>query len=107
MKEIRGRTQADYDIIRMCKYITDDRFIASYLGADLKRVVYLREQMLKLEAKRAKAEKYRDFQITWNNDAERKAATDAKEGSAKLLKALVAFSANRQARINEGQPPCK
>jgi hypothetical protein len=103
MKEVRGRTQADYDIIRMCKYITDDRFIASYLGADLKRVVYLRGQMQKLEEKRSKAEKHRDFQITWNNDAERKAAIDARNGSAKLLKALVAFSANRQARINEGQ----
>ena len=103
MKEVRGRTQADHDIIRMCKYIKDNRFIASYLGADLKRVVYLREQMLKLEAKRANAEKHRDFQITWNNDAERKSIADAKKGSAKLLKALLASEASKQARINEGQ----
>jgi hypothetical protein len=103
MTNVRGRTQADQEIIRMCKYITDDRFIASYLGADLKRVVYLRGQVQNLEAKRANAEKHREIYITWNNDAERKAAEDAKKGSAKLLKALVAFSANRQARINGGQ----
>jgi hypothetical protein len=103
MTNTRGRTQSDQEIIRICKYITDDRFIASYLGVDLKRVTRLRGQVHKLEAKRATAEKHRDFHVTWNNDAERKAAIDAKQGSAKLLKALVAFSANRQARINEGQ----
>jgi len=98
-----GRTKADQDIIRMCGYITDNKTIATYMGVDLKRVVYLRGQAQKLEAKRVTAEKHREFYTTWNNDAERKSTIDAKDGSAKLLKALAAFFDNRQARINKGQ----
>ena len=101
--KIKGKTQTDQSIIRMCGYITDDRSIAAYMGVDLKRVAYLRGYVNKTNERQANAEKHRDIYITWNNDAERKSAIDAKEGSAKLLKALVAFSANRQARINGGQ----
>jgi len=105
--KIKGKTQTDQGIIRMCGYITDDRAIASYMGVELKRVAYLRGYVTKTKEKQVTAEKHREHYTTWNNDAERKAAIDAKEGSAKLLKALVAFSANRQARINERHQPCE
>jgi hypothetical protein len=101
--KIKGKTQTDQSIIKICGYITDDKFIASYLGVDLKRVAYLRRHVDQAQAKRDQAYERQEVYGKWYNDAERKQTNDAKDGSAKLLQALNAFAVNRQARINEGQ----
>jgi hypothetical protein len=105
MVNLKGRGQTDQDIIRACGYITDDKFIASYFGVDIKRVSNLRVEVNKAKAKtkQATVKPPKVSSINWNSDAERKAIRDAKEGSAALLKALEKFFINRRYRMEREQ----
>ena len=101
MTKFKGRGQLDQDIIRACGYITDNKFIASYFGVEIKRVIKLRVEVDKVntKTKQASAKPSKVASINWNSDAERKAIRDAKQGSAALLKALNKFFVNRQRRL--------
>lgn len=93
--KIKGRGQTDQGIIRACGYITDDKFIASYLGVDVKRVAQLRVHVNKTKAKKVSTDVPTVASINWNNDAERKWNANAREGSTALLKALEKFFEKR------------
>jgi len=103
MVNLKGRGQTDQDIIRACGYITDNKFIASYFGVDVKRVAALRVDVDKVKAKKTSAQAPKVSSMTWNNDAERKAIKDAKQGSAALLAALEKFFINRRYRLEQEQ----
>ena len=87
----------DQEIIKTIGYITDDRYIASYHGVDLKRVVALRKTMherkAKIEAAAHVSKKVAP--IDMSNDCERKWNASAKKGSAELRDALFAFFEKR------------
>jgi hypothetical protein len=77
------------------------RYIASYYGVDVKRVIHLRDKIKKpkdevVEEHALEAHaKPRPYSTGLNSDSERKWNKNAKEGSAKLLKALNAFFEKR------------
>jgi hypothetical protein len=93
----KGITQGDQDIIKTIGYITDDKYIASYHGVDVRRVIALRKQVDEHKAKVAQAihtsQKIAPSGI--HSDSERKWNADAKEGSTKLRDALFAFFEKR------------
>ena len=97
MTKIKGRGQTDQDIIRTIGYITDDKFIASYYGVDVRRVVQLRKDAGNHKAKveDAVTAKPSAYSTGLNSDSERKWNKNAKEGSAALLKALNKFFEKR------------
>jgi hypothetical protein len=95
MVNLKWRGQTDQDIIRACGYITDNKFIASYFGVEVKRVAQLRVEVDKHKTKQTPTETPKVSSVHWNNDAERKAIKDAKQGSAALLKALEKFFEKR------------
>ena len=97
---IKGRGQNDQDIIRAIRYITDDRYIASYFGVDLKRVVYLRGEIKRSEPKPPAIQQVENGKPLYasnglNSDSERRWNASAKEGSKALLKALNVFFEKR------------
>ncbi len=87
----------DQEIIRTIGYITDDKYIASYHGVDLKRVMSLRKQVSERKTKEAHAINLsqKSAPTGLNSDSERKWNANAKEGSAKLRDALFAFFEKR------------
>ena len=89
----------DQEIIRTIGYITDDKYIASYHGVDVRRVIALRKQVSehKAKAKVARAIYASDKTAPSgiNSDSERKWNANAREGSAKLRDALFAFFEKR------------
>lgn len=93
----------DPEIIRTIGYITDDRYIASYHGVDVKRVIALRKQFEEQKAKAVQTTRVSQTPAPSgaNSDSERKWNANAKEGSAQLLKALLKFFANRERRLRE------
>ena len=100
----------DQEIIRTIGYITDDRYIASYHGVDVRRVIALRKQVSehKAKAKVARAIYVSDKTAPSgiNSDSERKWNANAREGSAKLRDALFAFFEKRmleKAGLEKGQ----
>jgi len=97
MTKIKGRGQTDQDIIRTIGYITDDKFIASYYGVDVRRIVQLRKDVGNHKAKVAQAiyvsQKTAPSGI--NSDSERKWNANAKEGSTALRDALFKFFEKR------------
>ena len=97
MTRYKGITQGDQDIIKTIGYITDDRYIASYHGVDVKRVIALRKQVDEHKAKEAKAihVSQKNAPSGLHSDSERKWNADAKEGSTKLRDALFAFFEKR------------
>jgi hypothetical protein len=115
MSKYKGTSGTDQDIIRAIGYITDAKYIASYYGVDVRRVIDLRNKMKKSveqkeEAGRAEVEhattaKPKKSSAGLNSDSERKWNKNAKEGSAQLLKALLKFFANREHRIRKGEAP--
>ena len=115
MSKYKGMSGTDQDIIRAIGYITDARYIASYYGVDVKRVIELRDKIKKNveqkeEAGRAEVEhattaKPKAYSTGLNSDAERKWNMNAKRGSAALLKALLKFYENREQRIRRGEAP--
>ena len=104
MTKIRGKGQTDQDIIGTIKYITDDRYIASYYGVDVRRVIQLRAQVEKIKAKVEAVQPVKQSESGrplatssgLNSDSERKWNADAKRGSAQLLDALLKFFEKRR-----------
>jgi hypothetical protein len=90
-------TLGDQEIIKTISYITDDRYIASYHGVDVKRVIALRKQVDNHKEKVAKAVylSQKSAPTGLNSDSERKWNANAKEGSAALRDALFAFFEKR------------
>lgn len=94
---------SDPEIIRTIGYITDDKYIASYHGVDVRRVIALRKQVSEHKERVAKAIYVSDKTAPsgMNSDSERRWNANAREGSAQLLKALLKFFANRERRLRE------
>ena len=87
----------DQEILKTIGYITDDRYIASYHGVEVKRVIALRETLHERKAKVEKAiyVSSKNAPADMSNDSERKWNASAREGSAELLKALNKFFEKR------------
>ena len=94
---------SDPEIIRTIGYITDDRYIASYHGVDVKRVTALRKQVSEHKEKVAKAiyVSQKTAPTGMNSDSERRWNANAKEGSAALRDALFKFFEDRERRLRE------
>jgi len=114
MTKTTGRGKADQDIIRAIGYITDDKYIATYFGVDVKRVNHLRavvdRDKTKVEpvrkVKPSENAKPTSYSSGMNSDAERKWNANAKAGSAALLAALLKFFERRmleKAALERGQ----
>jgi hypothetical protein len=78
------------------------RYIASYYGVDVKRVIQLRDKIKKPKEEAVVEEhaleanvKPRSYSVGLNSDSERKWNASAKKGSAALLKALNKFFEKR------------
>ena len=97
MSKYKGTCQSDQDIIRTIGYITDDKFIASYYGVDVRRVTALRDKVDNHKEKVAKAiyVSQKSAPTGMNSDSERKWNADARKGSADLLAALNKFFEKR------------
>ena len=112
MAKFKGIGSTDQNIIQTIGYITDNRYIASYYGIDVQRVIELRKKIgnVKPEVKQPEVEhattaKPKSYSTGLNSDCERKWNKKAKKGSAALLKALLKFFANREQRIRRGEAP--
>jgi hypothetical protein len=103
----KGTSGTEQDIIRAIGYITDMRYIASYYGVDVNRVIAIRDKIKKPEKKTVTTAvppenaKSSSYSSGMNSDAERKWNKNAREGSAALLKALLKFFENRERRLKE------
>lgn len=88
---------SDSEIIRTIGYITDDRYIASYHGVDVKRVNYLRRQVneRKIKVEEAISVSQKAAPLGINGDSDKKWNANAKQGSAELLAALHRFFEKR------------
>ena len=97
MSKYKGTSGTDQEIIRTIGYITDDRYIASYHGVDVRRVTALRHKVNNHKEKVAEAVylSQKSAPTGINSDSERKWNADAKEGSAQLRDALLAFFEKR------------
>ena len=97
MTRYKNITLGDQEIIKTIGYITDDRYIASYHGVDVKRVIALRKQVDNHKEKVAKAVylSQKSAPTGLNSDSERKWNANAKEGSAALRDALFKFFEKR------------
>jgi hypothetical protein len=95
---IKGRGQTDQDIIRAIGYITDDKYIASYFGVEVRRVNQLRKDVNNHKTKEAKAIylSQKSAPTGMNSDSERRWNANAREGSAALRDALLKFFEKRQ-----------
>ena len=97
MTKYKGTSGTDQEIIRTIGYITDDKFIASYYGVDVRRVTTLRDKVDNHKEKVAKAIylSQKTAPTGMNSDSERKWNANAKEGSAALRDALLKFFEKR------------
>jgi hypothetical protein len=97
MSKYKGTSGTDQEIIRTIGYITDDKFIASYYGVDVRRVTALRGKVDNHKEKVAKAIylSQKTAPTGMNSDSERKWNANAKEGSAALRDALLKFFEKR------------
>lgn len=87
----------DPDIIRTIGYITDDKYIASYHGVDVRRVTALRKQVSEHKERVAKAiyVSEKTAPSGMNSDSERRWNANAREGSSQLRDALLEFFEKR------------
>jgi predicted oxidoreductase (fatty acid repression mutant protein) len=97
MAKYKGTSQTDQDIIKTIGYITDDKYIASYHGVDVRRVIALRKKVNNHKEKVAKAiyVSQKTAPTGMNSDSERRWNANAKEGSAALRDALFKFFEKR------------
>ena len=97
MTRYKGTSQTDQDIIKTIGYITDNKYIASYHGVDVRRVIDLRNKVNNHKEKEAKAIylSQKTAPTGMNSDSERRWNANAKEGSAALRDALFKFFEKR------------
>jgi len=97
MARIRSRRASDQEIMRAISYITDDKYLASYFGVDVKLVSHLRKLEQQSEARRRKPHNDNSMAAYSGtlSDCERARNAKIKEGSDKLLKALNKFFEKR------------
>ena len=97
MAKYKGTSLGDQEILKTISYITDDKYIASYHGVDVRRVIDLRKKMDTHKEKVAKAIylSQKSAPTGMNSDSERRWNADAKEGSAELRDALFKFFEKR------------
>ena len=97
MSKYKGTSQTDQDIIKTIGYITDNKYIASYHGVDVRRVIDLRNKVNNHKEKEAKAIylSQKTAPTGMNSDSERRWNANAKEGSAALRDALFKFLEKR------------
>lgn len=88
---------SDMEIIRTIGYITDDNYIASYHGVDVRRVKSLRKQIgeRKTRVSEATYASNKASPIGIRSDCENKWNAGAKQGSTELLAALHRFFEKR------------
>ena len=88
---------SDPEIIRTIGYITDDKYIASYHGVDVRRVTALRKQVSEHKERVAKAiyVSEKTAPSGMNSDSERRWNANAREGSSALRDALFKFFEKR------------
>ena len=103
MTRYKGTSQGDQDIIKTISYITDDKYIASYHGVDVRRVIDLRNKVNNHKEKEAKAIyiSQKSAPTGLNSDSERKWNANAKEVSSKQRDALLKFFEKRM--LEEGK----
>ena len=87
----------DKEIIRTIGYITDDKYIASYHGVDVRRVSYLRRQLSQRKIRAAEAiyVSKKTAPSGMSSDSDNRWNANAKQGSAELLAALDQFFEKR------------
>jgi hypothetical protein len=97
----------DRDIIRTIGYITDDRYIASYHGVDVRRVSYLRRQLSNRKTRVAEAiyTSKKTAPSGMSSDSDNRWNANAKQGSADLLAALHKFFEKRM--LEKEQSKCQ
>jgi predicted oxidoreductase (fatty acid repression mutant protein) len=97
MAKYKGTSLGDQEILKTISYITDDKYIASYHGVDVRRVIDLRKKMDTHKEKVAKAiyVSEKTAPSGMNSDSERRWNANAKEGSAELRDALFKFFEKR------------
>jgi hypothetical protein len=97
MARIRSRRASDQEIMRAIGYITDDKYLASYFGVDIKLVSHLRKLEKQSEARRRQPQNDNLMPPYGGmiSDCERKRNAEIKKGSAQLLKALNKFFEKR------------
>lgn len=90
-------TVNDRDIIRTIGYITDDKYIASYHGVDVRRVRSLRKQVSERKTRVAEAiyTSKKTAPSGMSSDSDNRWNANAKQGSADLLAALNEFFEKR------------
>ena len=108
MSKYKGTSQTDQDIIKTIGYITDNKYIASYHGVDVRRVIDLRNKVDNHKEKEAKAIylSQKTAPTGMNSDSERRWNANAKEGSTALRDALFKFFEKRmleKAGLEKGQ----
>lgn len=98
MAKYKGTSLGDQEILKTISYITDDKYIASYHGVDVRRVIDLRKKMDTHKEKVAKAiyVSEKTAPSGMNSDSERRWNANAREGSAQLRDALLDFFEKRQ-----------
>jgi hypothetical protein len=108
VSKYKGTSQTDQDIIKTIGYITDNKYIASYHGVDVRRVIDLRNKVDNHKEKEAKAIylSQKTAPTGMNSDSERRWNANAKEGSTALRDALFKFFEKRmleKAGLEKGQ----
>jgi len=98
----------DQEILKTIGYITDDRYIASYHGVDVRRVTALRKTLNERKTKEATAIyiSQKTAPTGMSSDCERRWSANAKEGSTALRDALFKFFEKRmleKAVLEKGQ----
>jgi hypothetical protein len=95
--KFKGTSLSDQEILKTIGYITDDRYIASYHGVDVRRVTTLRKKMNNHKEKEAKAIylSQKTAPTGMNSDSERRWNANAREGSKALREALFKFFEKR------------
>jgi predicted oxidoreductase (fatty acid repression mutant protein) len=93
----KGTSLGDQEILKTISYITDDKYIASYHGVDVRRVIDLRKKMDTHKEKVAKAiyVSEKTAPSGMNSDSERRWNANAREGSSALRDALFKFFEKR------------
>ena len=97
MTRYKGTSLGDQEILKTISYITDDKYIASYHGVDVRRVIDLRKKMDTHKEKVAKAiyVSEKTAPSGMNSDSERRWNANAREGSSALRDALFKFFEKR------------
>lgn len=97
--------QNEYEIVRACGYIKDDKYLAWYYGLPVHKIEKIRAKALARKGNRTENRAFKEVSEASDFNRERYHKKMMEQGSKRLLESLLVFFSEREKSLRHAPKP--